>query len=74
MSDYSATITVNVITGLEGGNGTLDVRAYPNPVRGTLMVDLPENVEGVTATIHSVRGELVGNYAVGGSRAEIDNA
>ena len=72
-SDYSASISVSVITGLEGGNGILDVRVYPNPMRGTLMMDLPENVEGVTATIHSVQGELVGNYALAvGSHAEID--
>ncbi len=73
VSDYSLPITVNVITGMEDSNGILDVHAYPNPVGGTLIVDLPGNSVGGTATIHSVRGEIVGNYALGeGSRTKID--
>ncbi|HMI64526.1 MAG TPA: T9SS type A sorting domain-containing protein [Cyclobacteriaceae bacterium] len=73
VSDYSLPITVNVITGMEGSNGMLDVHVYPNPVGGTLIVDLPGNSVKGTATIHSVRGELVGNYALGeGSHSKID--
>jgi uncharacterized delta-60 repeat protein len=72
-SGYSANITVNVITGLEGGRGVMKVHAYPNPFQGTVSVDFLESVDEATATIYSVQGELIGNYRLGGgTHAEID--
>jgi uncharacterized delta-60 repeat protein len=61
-SDFSNSIAVNVILGIE--NQSTQLKVYPNPVNDYLTLNLPDNVNDAKLKLYSMKGELLGENEV----------
>jgi uncharacterized delta-60 repeat protein len=70
-SDFSEVITTDIVLAAE--EGVLShLQIYPNPTRTQLMVTLPENTRQASASVHSLQGTRMANYALSSGTSQLD--